>query len=154
MKITAYGLIELLFVIALAAIGLLLSVHYYSQVRLSQKVTELQLQMQGVYKAVLQCVSSLGVNNSNCLSVANLIKTGLLSDSYTQNPWGGNYGISLNVVVSVKQSISIRASQVPTEACTVFQGRIGDNSNTFFPEGTYVDSASNQCTLILPSIQL
>lgn len=93
----AIGLIEAMLVLALAALVTIVSLHYYTEVRLKEDVTVFIGQVHGILKASLSCVEANTNSGNNTLSdinntcaLANLISENTLSSYYARSPWGEN----------------------------------------------------------------
>lgn len=133
MKQKGMSLIEAMLVLALAAVVIIAAIHYYSQVRESEKVTTLVGQINGIMSAAQKCVAGSagsmgnGQNNiSNCLSLNSLINAGFLSSYYSTSPWGvmianpANNGTAIQIVVA----------NVPHTACLAIESQLNTQSNT------------------------
>jgi Tfp pilus assembly protein FimT len=138
MRNKAFGLLEALLVLVVAAVVALVAVRYYSEVKESEKIESLVQQWNDIYQALSQCMQTQKPNVLKsgtpmaCVTYGgrgftNLIKAGYLSGTIDAtastyaieyNPWGATYS-NANRLTKQKDSLSfqIESLGVPAESC-------------------------------------
>lgn len=153
MKMKAFGLIEMILVLALCAVILLVSVHYYSEVKNTQRINAMVQQIQDVVNASNQCIlgggvtgsyssygQPIGLANKNCANITTLISAGSLASSYQTNPWGSENAFQIYYNNTAYQFV---ACGVPKDSCYAVGSRLAGvlpNSQSQFNK-----SSSNRC---------
>ncbi|MAZ39343.1 MAG: hypothetical protein CMF49_04420 [Legionellales bacterium] len=128
LKNTGFSLLEVLLVLALAAVVSIVAVRYYSEVRQTQKITTFTSQLTGISSAVEKCFAgSQNGGTSDCTSFTNLKNAGYLSDFYATSPW--STAIKIKIINQNQVAIT---SQIDHSACSKVVSRLNsvDSSNT------------------------
>ena len=110
------GLLELMLTISILSVMLILSVAYYQSVSSSQKITQANAMIADIYAASKDYVKT---PDANKLGLIVLETSGLLSNYYTYNPWGGIFKVDPDGV-----GVRISMTNVNEDDCIKLQSRI------------------------------
>lgn len=143
---TGIGLLELMLVLSIASVIILASVSYYQSVASNQKITQANAMIADIYSAAKNYVKSQGASQ---LSLENLIATGLLTQYFERNPWGGQ----ITVATNGEYQIVITMDQIPIAQCQKLNRRMQQTfTNTDTPgvsqEASLCELNQHQFTII------
>lgn len=134
---TALGvtLLEIMLVLAIAAMIIVMSVRYYQSASSSQQANTLLQQIQGIVSAADSLAQAKGAYSAiDNTTLAPLIPTGGLT-----TPWGD----PINVATTGPTSFTIEIGQVPSGVCPLLYSKLETNNHfSVSPTSCNPDSAT------------
>lgn len=133
------SLLELMLVLSIVVAMVALSVRYYGNVSASKNVTATVSMISSVRTAVDSYTSDRGGSVTAIPSVATLVSTGYLPDSYNNGtPFGG----AITTGGTVGGLFTITATNIPsTTLCTSIQDQLKSTINTSLGESVAISGA-------------
>ena len=135
-KTKGFSLIEMIFVIVVAAMIALLAIRYFAASRLNLKVTAAVSQIQQITDASylwLNTHAQLDFTGSNVpngvsISMGNLVDTECLSTNYAQDPWGGT--ITVQADPNAPTLVLITLPGATLKACNNLKQRLANKAQS------------------------
>jgi prepilin-type N-terminal cleavage/methylation domain-containing protein len=135
-RVKGFSLIEMIFVIVVAAMIALLAVRYFASSRFNLKVTSAVSQIQQITGASYQWLNTHAqldftggdVPNGVAISMTELVNTECLGNNYTQDPWGGT--IAVNADPSAPTLVKITLPGASLKACNNLKQRLANKAQS------------------------
>lgn len=112
------GLLESLLSIALAALVLVLGLHWYQQSKVESRILGAETQARRLLEALYHFPGRASTHTQDVMP--DLVGSGVVNSSDQSNPWGGTVTVSGNQ----DDHWQMRMSQIPLTACRVLTRRI------------------------------
>lgn len=126
-KMSGVTLLEIMLVLAVAALLIVMSVRYYSTSGSSEQVNALVEQVQAIVQAADGIAQEQGYNSS---SISTSTVGAALQNTGMNTPWGE----PITVAVASSTSLTITIPDVPAAICPLLQAKY--NGNTSFNTST------------------
>lgn len=134
-------LLEIMLVLAIAAMIIMMSIRYYQSASSSQQVNAALSQIQGIVAAADSLAQATG--SYSAAHISNSTLQPLLPANSLTAPWGG--AITVTAVNAGSYTIAILA--VPPGTCQLFVSKITTNAHIKATTGTCSATASSPITL-------
>lgn len=127
-RMAGVTLLEIMLVLAIAAMVIVMSIRYYQSASMSQKVNTAMEDITGIVSAGENFLNAQG-SYSGVHSISALGPYGLPQGaSATSSPWGGKITVSGST-----STMTITIPNIPADACTQFDSFDAEQCENFYP---------------------
>jgi type II secretory pathway pseudopilin PulG len=119
-SILGVTLLEVMLVLAIAAMVIVMSVRYYQSASANQQATSMMQQIQ----AIVSAADGLAQAGGNYTVVTTAAITSLMPDGKMTSPWGG----AITIPTSKTGNYTVRYASVPKNVCPLVRAQLVANS--------------------------